>query len=261
MEIRDPLSFELLSTLTKSDAHPLAYSPDGCSLACHSDAILIIWDIQTGGAAREIGYCGKIVSLMWSLDGGTIGTILLEGWDLFPQDRDTNTNFTVRIYDVASGKSFSPGTLRSKRQPQLWAHNTSFRVMTTEWDCETCTIEISEVRSALTKIESFRISEPWGQDDQIESFSPTTHRISISGPISGRLRILDVRDSECLLEGECDSYSSHCFSSDGSLFAVFLGSALNVWKYTSGHYTPWRKFLSHLKSHPYSPLQLSPNLS
>lgn len=252
MEIRDALTFELLTTLTTSGARPIAYSPDGRSLACLSDAVLIIWDIQTGGAAKEIGRGSNIVSSMWSLDGGKIGTILWK-WD-------PDTSYIVRVYDVASGTSFSLGTLRSKRQPQLWAHNTSFRVMTTEWDCEACTIEISEVRSALAKIESFRISEPWGQDDQIESFSPTTHRTSISSPISGRLRILDVRNSECLLEGKCDSSGSHCFSSDGSLFALSSPSGLNVWKYIFGHYTPWREFPSYLGSDS-SPLQFSSNLS
>ena len=100
VEIRDPLSSELLSTLTKSDAHLITYSLDGCSLACLSNAILIIWDIQTGGVAKEIGCRGNNVSLVWSSDGGTIGTIL--------QDWDTDTNYTVRVYNVASGISLSP---------------------------------------------------------------------------------------------------------------------------------------------------------
>ena len=59
VEIRDPLSSELLSTLPKSDVHHtggLAYSPDGRSLASLSDTSLTIWDIQTGGVAREVGH-------------------------------------------------------------------------------------------------------------------------------------------------------------------------------------------------------------
>ena len=258
VEIRDPLSFELLSTLTKSDARIITYSPDGRSLAWLSDAILIIWDIQTGGAAKEIGYRGdnyrgENVSLVWSLDGGTIGTIL-QDWvtDTMLLTWDTNTRYTLRVCDVASGTSFSPGTLQSKRQPLLWPHDTSFRVMTVQWDCEACTIEISEVGSVLTKIESFCISESWEQGDLIGTFSPTTHRVSIYG---SQLRILDVRNSECLLEGKYGSYSCKgCFSSDGSLFAVFSSSGLNVWKYIFGRYTPWREFPSH-KSCPCSPLQ------
>ena len=72
VEVRDALSSELISTFTKP-AHycdcGLAYSPDGCSLAHLSDT-LIIWDIQTGGAAKKIQYDGsENGSITWSLDG------------------------------------------------------------------------------------------------------------------------------------------------------------------------------------------------
>ena len=91
VKIWDPLSSELLSTLTKPDAHltgELAYSPDGCSLASLSNASLIIWDIQTGGVVKEIEYSDtNNVSLMWSLDGGTICATF--------RDQDTYTSYEI----------------------------------------------------------------------------------------------------------------------------------------------------------------------
>ena len=246
VEIRDPLSSELLSTLTKpgvSLTGELAYSPDGRSLACLSRAALMVWDIQTGGVAKEIeGSAINNVSLMWSLDGTTIGTVLQDRVThpiLQLLDRDTDTDYGVRVYDVALGTTSFPGTLQSTSKPRLWTHDTSFRVMTTRRDDQACTVEISEVGSVLTKIESFRI-ELWGCDCRITSFSPTTYRISIL--VHNQLRVLDVRSSERLLKEEDDPKSSHCFSSDGSLFAVSSLGGVHIWKYTSDCYTTWRKF-------------------
>jgi len=244
VEIRDALSSELVSTLT-SGFHlggGLHYSPDGRLLARLSDN-LIIWDIQTGGIAKEV-QCDRSFgnSMVWSLDGKTI--CITQG-------------SAVCVYDVASGTVRSIGTLQSRDKLCTWSHNNSFRAMATGLDGQVFIIEIFEVGSYLSKIESFRI-ESWGQDSRIESFSPTTHRISI-GP-RDQLRILDVRNLECLLEEGVD-FVSHCFSSDGSLFAARLNPNIHIWKYTSGCYTLWRKF--PIQHHPFedSPLQFSPDLS
>jgi len=61
-------------------------------------------------------------------------------------------------------------------EPHLWAHNKSFRVMTEGWANQTRTIDISEVGSVLTKIESFHTGS-LGRDQRIDSFSLTTYRI------------------------------------------------------------------------------------
>ncbi|KAF9784562.1 hypothetical protein BJ322DRAFT_985598, partial [Thelephora terrestris] len=57
VEIRDQLTAELLTTLQPPETihleGPLAYSPDGRSLACASDTSILIWDLQTGGVAGE----------------------------------------------------------------------------------------------------------------------------------------------------------------------------------------------------------------
>jgi len=59
VEIRDPLTLGLLFTLKPTETSPpltgpLAYSPDGHSLACLSSAAIIIWDIQAREVIKEI---------------------------------------------------------------------------------------------------------------------------------------------------------------------------------------------------------------
>ena len=59
VEIRNQLTMELITNLQTTEANPhltgpLAYSPDGRSIACASTTAILIWDIQTGGVAKEI---------------------------------------------------------------------------------------------------------------------------------------------------------------------------------------------------------------
>ena len=265
VEIRDALSSERLSTLTNPKACDgrLAYSPDGFSLACLSDHTLAIWDIQTGGVTKEIScvYVARNTSLTWSLDGGSIGIILsLLDYDSHIVD---DAGHVVCVYGVASDEPSSPvGPFWSRTQPYLWAHGTSFRVMTTRVDDQVYTIEISEVGSVLTKIESFCIDPrgQWGRFDPIsvKSFSPTTYRISIV--YCNQILILDVRNLECLLK---ESYysGSHSLSSDGSLFAISTSSRVKIWKYTSSRYTPWRELPIEGSIDVAPPLQFSQTLS
>ena len=236
MEIRDALTLELLSALQPTEPTSrlmgtIAYSPDGRSL-CISDAATIIWDIQTGGVAGEI-QCDETynVSPVWSLDGRTIG--IMSG-------AQGDNAWTVRRYDVVSGIALPSTTFQSHYKPHLWAHEESFWVMTTARDGGAHTINISEVGPIPTKIESFPFQLEEG-DCWIESFSPTTHRISVSICLgSGRLLILDVWNSGSLLN-DGRIFSSHCFSSDGGLFAASRWERVHIWEYNDGCYTPWRQ--------------------
>ena len=279
VDIQDPLSSELLFTLTPPDTHctgQLSYSPDGHSLALRSRTSLTIWDIQTGGVTRQIECSATYTySLAWSLDGATICAIAQAGMDYYGskssfQPPDCNiSDYAVDVYNVASGTTLSAGTLRSRGEPHLWAHNTSFRVIAMEQGGQPFTIDTFEVGSILTKVESFHVKSS-GAYGRIGRFSPTTYRISISNSNHNQLCVLDVRNSECLLEvseeGDSLYYSNysnysnlHCFSPDGSLFAVFRLTGVHIWKYTSGCYTLWREFpLSNIFSYGYSPLQFSP---
>ena len=258
VEIRDSLSSELLSTLARPNAYPngqLAYSPDGHSLASFFNASLTIWDIQTGGAAKEIE-CGDTfnISLTWSLDGATICAIFYVSSPV--PFRFPDGDYAMHVYDVASGTTLSSGTFESRSHPYLWAHGTSFRAITVKWSDQALTIETFEAGSILTKVESSCI-ESWGQDDRIGSVSTTTYRLSVSNSIRNQVRILDIRKSECLLEesgedGKFDPYPGrfppHCFSPDGNLFATYSLNSIHIWKYTSGRYTPWRNLPAPITS-------------
>ena len=252
VEIRNQLTLELITILQCTETvpylkGPLAYSPDGRSIACASYDAIIIWDIQTGGVAKEIR-CGANNSLVWSSDGGTLCTIHSE----------SEATFTVHTHAISSGTTSSLGTFKSGSNPHLWTDDESFWVMTTSMGGEyrTDSIDILKVGSTLAKVQSF---SPGVLYNKIGSFSPATRRISIS--INARLRILDIRSSgpgNCLLDKKGD-FLSHCFSSDGSLFAAPQENTVHIWKYDSGYYVPrWEfRFQGPLDS----PLRFSPTLS
>jgi len=252
VEIRDQLTLELITILqpTETIRHltgPLAYSPDGRSISCASDTAIIIWDIQTGGVAKEVKCSAESISLVWSSDGRTLCAI---------GSKDQAT-FFVHIYDVSSGTTLFSDAFQSRDNPHVWAHDESFRVMTTVRDrYHGDTVDILEVGSTLTKIQSFVLPPTKHFKGIVRSFSPTTHRISISdGP---ELRILDIRNSKCLLDTIAQSVS-HCFSSDGSFFATSRDHAVYVWKHASGYYTRLGELqCPNLRS---SPLQFSPTPS
>jgi len=235
VEIRNQLTLELITILQPPETIPhltdlLAYSPDGRSIACTSDTAIIIWDIQTGGVAKEITCSAKTTSLVWSSNGGSICTL----------NSEYLRTFTVNTHDVSSGTASSPGTLESICNPHLWTVDESFWIMTI-----VCigyiieTVDIFEVGSTLTRIQSFSPRSLSATGDT--SFSPTTYHISILK--HNELSIFDVRSSEYLLhitgQGEFDS---QYFSSDGSLFAASQDNIVYVWKYDSGHYALCGKF-------------------
>ena len=248
VEIRDSLTLELISTLQAIEKFSggLAYSPDGKSLACCSEAAIVIWDAQTGGVVKEIE-CedpGYGVKLLWSLDGETIGTVSSRAREAL----------TVHMYNVVSGENLSPGSLQSGGDPYFWAYGNSFRVMTMAGLYNDWTINIFEVGSALAKIESFPFQPP---NHNPGAFSPVAYRVSVS-VLKRRdfeLLVLDIRNSTVLLqETGTDSYDRHAFSPDGGYFAAFAGDNLPIWKYTSGSYTRWREFRQAPMALQFSPI-------
>ena len=260
VEIRDSLSFELLSTLIPTRSNrggighfslgQLGYSMDGRSIASTFGTLLIIWDIQTGGVTEEIHCFGvRVVALVWSLNGSTIGII---------SESMTPNHYLVSIYNTAPGTKHCLGTLPSASKPYIWAYDTSFRVMTTARDNEGLIIDVFEVGPVLTEIESFRIGSLRGRL-RVESFSQSTYRISIS--VGRGHFVFDVRTSRCLLNAKHTGF--HCFSSDGSLSVDVSGHAVRIWKYTSNGYTPWREFPFQFQPSSFlrHSLQLSPTSS
>ena len=246
LEIRDASTLKLLSTIQSIKVATrfrpgLAYSPDGCSLAGCSNIGIVIWDTQTGGVVRRIEceVTGDELELVWSLDGMTIGTISPWGSAVCP----------VHTYEVASGAIQSSGALQSLDPGQLWAHEGSFRVMTTAEDYRGSMINIFEVGSALTRVEQFPIQSY----SSLGVFSPTTYRISVL--IDNVLFVLDVRSSDVLLQ-ETGRHLRHSFSPDGTFFAALRSGYFFIWRYTSGNYTRWREFRQTSAA-----LQFSPTLS
>jgi WD40 repeat protein len=252
VEIRDALALNLLSTLESPEVatkfrHGLAYSPDGHSLAGGSSTAIIIWDIQTGGVAKKIEcrVTGDRSVLMWSLDGKTIALLL-----------EVSKTLIVHTCEVTLGTVQSPGTVQSVRSTHLWAHKESFRIMATTGSVlKGWMIEIFDVGSTLTKIESFK-PRP---HVTLGVFSPATYRIvaytSGEGNQDDKLYILEAQNSRVLLQ-ETGQYWNHCFSHDGSVFAAVARDHLTIWRYTSRCYTQWRTF----QQAPMS-LQFSPTLS
>ena len=298
VEIRDSLTLELLSTLQPTEdhyyqCHALAYSPDGCSLACLNNTGLITWDIQTGGLTKEIKQCignFRTCSLVWSSDGKTIGVTLA----------DTAVKYTPIMFtvDVTSGVASPKICLKTKR-PHIWAHGTSFQIMA-EAEAEGSeevenieevesiednediegtesvddgdtggvktikgvshhVIDVLEVGPTLTKVGSFCV-QMQKESAHVNVISPTTYRVSFSA--NSWLCILDIQNSECLLEDTGNfNERTHSFSPDGSHFAAYMrGSGVHIWKYTFNHYTPWRVFPSQNSIYIHS-FQFSPTLS
>ena len=243
VEIRNQLTLELLTTLTKDGSQPvgsLAYSPDGRSIACCFVTAIVIWDIQTGGVAEVIerGLEGYIRSLVWSLDKKVVAITAVGRGGNAPG---------VATYDVGSGAQLFTKGFNLRVELHIWAWQKSFRlaVVVPPHGDTVSKITISEIESTLIDIESFPVEFP---ENSAISLSPSTYRISIS--ISRTLRVLDIRNSDCLLK-ESGKFHSSQFSPDGSLFAASIRDGIRVWEYTSGSYAFWGEFLyPHLSTMP-----------
>ena len=252
IEIRNPATFELLTTLRSTEtaplrAGPLVYSPNGCSLACSSNSAIVIWDIQTGGVVKEIACSSNAISLVWSLDGRKIGTLESPS----PDTQDTGIN--VNTYDVASGIRLFVEMVHPGHRPYLWASEKSFRVATTElypighaktgirfkiYEVQSC---LTETHTATTTVEpqymGTRTEHTPGSE--IVSFSPTTYRISIS--VADDLFIFQSQEPDPLLR-EKGRFLSPRFSSDGTFFTASSGENFYIWKFISNRYDQWRVF-------------------
>ena len=249
IEIRDSLTLKLLPTLQLPEgamkfSHGIAYSPDGQYLAGCSNAAIIIWDIQTGGLAKQIefGVPSDCLEIMWSLDGKKVATVL-----------KVTRQLAVHVYEVPSGVMQLSKSIQPASRAQLWAHGESFRMMTrTDEGLKGSVINIFEVGSSLVKIEPFTFRSHL----TIRAFSPTTYRVSAS--TSGKSKdenifILDTQNSKTLLQVNKPSCRAHCFSPDGGLFMASAKHNLFIWRYASGHYIQWRELNQSEMSLQFSP--------
>jgi WD40 repeat protein len=220
----------------------VAYSPDGCSLACYSSfsTTIIIWDIQTGGVINEIE-CGAVSttleSLVWSFDGKTLGAVFAGG-----------EAWVVGICDVASHMMVSLGTLQSSHKPYLWPHDKSLRVLTASGhksiDFNVYSVEptlpithvfsITLPRPGDRQMKSFYITLPHLGDPQTISFSPTMGQVSI---VTNENLLLGFRnpDSRVLFKGS-GILSGSYWSPNGCLLVASGKDVIHVWEPCYGRY-------------------------
>ena len=250
VEIRGRHTFELVTIVEPAEATlrltgPLAYSPDTRSLACASDVSVVVWDVQTGGIAQQIECRTDNISMEWSPDGRKIVTI--GDWEA-P---------SVNTYDIATGAALSIGKFRSRDSLHLWRYNGSLLVTAMRINLGTVSIDTFEVGNSLTKIHSFRILGSFSPDipdvpfspatPDISfppappdiSFSPATHHLSVR--VDSEIRAFRDGD-DCHLLRKAGRFFSHCYSSDGGLFAASEENSVQIWKCNSNYYSSWKIF-------------------
>ena len=224
MEILDALTLELVSALQSAKVTTrfrpgLAYSPDRRTLVGCSDTSIVIWDAQTGGVVNKIGceFTGDGSELVWSLDGKRL--VPFHHRCRKPISYIRTTSPPVQCCLLAHSSQNTNHTSGPTTNP--------FGSTMTTLNHKNWAIGTLEVGSALTRIDSLSCS----LDSRFGTFSPTTHRISVSATRGrdggGELLVLDVRNSEVLLRetGSCWRFS---FSPDGSVFAAFSRHNLHI---------------------------------
>ena len=260
VEIRNHLTFELLTVLqstkyTPLPRSPLVYSPDGRSLACCFSGGIAIWDIQTGGVANEIKSDKRIASLVWSLDGSMVATTWRFSTGASGGSRDrvaTAWRFGtgVETYNIFSGAQLFTQQFGSRTYVYLWAHEKSFRLMeavSQELDRkrQSLTYTISEIGPTLIEIESSSLTtgNPYSWTISEIAFSPSTHHIATFG---SSIFIYDIRTSHRLLQDPGHWCTFFQFSPDGSHFASSSKYSLRVFQRNSGSYTLlWESLFRH----------------
>ena len=253
----------------------LTFSPDTRMLTClgrrHAGhpgnllrrpvALIISWDLQTGGVVsaitlRRVGSSRAMIA--YSMNGKTFGVL---------QEFETKT--ILSIYDVVSGEYV--GDIYKGKSPlhDFWTHGESLRFAT----ADPTTITISEVEFAPHKprveVETLSIPEnvhrgtghgPRGLGRVLQTqFLLASHRFALvyAEPTRGVL-VWNVRDSKCLLRHmNIDFDPLMTFSSDGHFFACSArGMEIYLWRESPTGYVLHGKFPAITQ---YSRPLLSPN--
>ena len=243
VEIRDTLTLDKHSTLQPTNPIPkdlkpidhspnaLAYSPDGHSLAGYFGSTAIIWDMQTGGVIKEIE-CrvvdASLKSLVWSLDGITIGAIFSAGIG----------NWIVVSWDTTSVK-VSTHIVQSPYEPYLWSHGSSIWMMAIPEN--KITINTFEIWPTATfyPVKSYYVNCNIGCDPP-----PVMHQDGfISGNFcSGTFCIYHLHNQRFMLN-ECGVFTVSCFSPGGGLLAATSKHEVHIWRLEYwGGYKQWKIF-------------------
>jgi len=238
VEIWDVLTLDKCSTLQPTKIVPkdlkpighspnaLAYSSDGHSLAGCFGSTATIWDIQTGGVIKEIEFGVVDVlpkSLVWLLDGTTIGAIFSAGVG----------NWIVFICDIASVK-VSTLTIQSSYEPYLWPDKSSIWMMAiSENEAIIGTFEVWPA-TTVYPVQSYSItsSESYSIASSIINCNPppVIHQGGFLSVNSNTiLHIYNMHNQKIMLR-EFGFFTANCFSPSGDLFAASSKHTIHIWK-------------------------------
>ena len=232
VEIRNQLTFELLTTFhsteNTSSICPLAYSPNGQSLACGFSHAIVIWDIQTGGVVKEIKNQSDTHFLAWSLDGVKIAAYL--------HDK------SAVIY-TGSGTCLSRFQFNISTVCHLWGCKKSILALALTPNRNVLTVSIRNLEHANTPIKSINITtKSMSPPFPLSSFSQSTQHVSIF--VDGTLRVVDSQlPNHCCLLEEIGNFTCSQFSPNGNFFAASHQDGVRIWECGSGSYILWGEYL------------------
>ena len=249
IEVRDSSTLERVSVLKPpghlSDfrATSLAFSPNGCLLACSylllssGTSDMIVWDAHTG------------VVIKWIKTSASLEIILFHG------DQRTVTCFTEYspnvihyfTYDIFNGIQLCSGRTEiwNHGLGTHWAHGDTLWSAMCSWTNDHFVVNIYELQptsiSPLHVFSSFLIPHQNGQ----LSFSPISFHASFV--TKEKVIILDVQNSKLLLQTDLAQAETlpGQFSPNGHFFACIKSKyEIGVWQNTPSGYMPWSSLRS-----------------
>ena len=292
IQIRDSNTLERVSVFSlpsNSVQWPnvfLAFSPDGCLLACNyleyipADPLANLWlvvpeltmyplsPVPPAPMLRDLPLPAPIY--IWDVQTGTI-IYNIRNWEIdklvFSGNHQAVTllgrDGTFHIYDGLKGTCVHRDKLMSPPSFMLdahWIHKKSLLFPTISKKEEKLMVNIQELQPTSTPPLSLIVSFLVPPHDGEFSFSPVSLHASFT--TKTEVTILDTQNSKALLQVKAPSSlyipPGH-FSSDGCFFACGTEEfEICVWKNTSANYVPWCNLWPRL---PFNGFSFSPTKS
>jgi WD40 repeat protein len=266
IQIQDSNTLESVSTLNLheelSGSRFLAFSPNGCLLACLCWGVNLlviffisvstltsqlrnqcqlhiwVWDIQTGVIINNINGSASPVGGSTSQDASGL---------VFSGDSMAITvlwkNGSFWTYNTLKGTLIYANQLTPPSHFPIgafWVHEESLRFSTCFKNNGKYVVNIQEFQPAstpllpLSLIKQFFVPPCGGRF----SFSPVSFHASFV--TQTKATVLDVQDSRILLQFRANLILSGHFSLDGCFFACHVSEGeVHIWKNTSTGYIPW----------------------
>ena len=289
IQIQDSITLERVSVFSlPSDSVQwpdvfLAFSPNGCLLACNylkcipANPFVSLWMINPELIENPLSPVTPVPRLrdlplpapihIWDVQTGTI-IYNIKNWEIdklvFSGNHQSVTllgrDGTFRTYDRLNGGCIHKDKLVSLSSFMLdtyWIHKESLLFPTISKKDEKLMVNIQELQPTLTPPFSLIVSFLMPPHDGEFSFSPVSLHASFT--TKTEITILNTQDSKILLQVKEPSplyIPPGHFSSDGCFFACGTeGFEICVWKNTSDNYVPWCNLCSRL---PFNGFSFSP---